>query len=119
MKALKIKRWLEEGLAIYFGNSHHYYRGTEFRILAIDQGYFFNLFDENAEPEGIPQEIKYFFMYGAFNEFTKYLIETYGLDRMLSYTYEYLKAPEHEEQLFKSTFGMSPQEALRKFHQSL
>ena len=91
LKALRVKRWVEEGVAVYFGNPHHYYHGSEFRTLAIDQGGFFNLLDDHSEPKSIPKEIKYYFMYGAFHEFMNYLIQTYGLDTVLTYIHEYIK----------------------------
>lgn len=118
-KALNISRWFEEGFAVYFGNSHHYYQGAQLKTLAVDQGYFFDLFDDKAEPEGIPREIKYYFMYGIYSEFMNYLITTYGVDRVLNFMTEYLTAPKDEEQLFASFFGVSPQEALERFFQHL
>jgi len=119
LKAIRIKRWLEEGLAVYFGNPHHYYHGSEFRTLAIDQGCFFNLLDEQAEPEGIPQDIKYYFMYGAFYEFMNYLIQTYGVDSVLTYTHEYIKAPGMEDPLFRSLFGINLENELERFQQHI
>ena len=106
-KAFKLKRWIEEGVAVYFGNPDHYYQGAELRYLAIDQGYFFNLLNDDSEPTGIPGGIKHYFTYGMFREFMDYLIQTYGLESVLAYIHEYIEAPAEEEDLFESHFGAS------------
>jgi hypothetical protein len=116
-KAFKLKRWLVEGLAIYYGNPHHYYRGDKFRKLAIDEGYFFNLLDDKAEPENIPGDIKYLFIYGEYRAFMEYLIKTYGLESVLKYIAEYIKAP--KKNLFKAILGISLDEAFAQFHEEI
>jgi hypothetical protein len=116
-KAFKLKRWLVEGLAIYYGNSHHYYRGDKFRKLAIDEGYFFNLLDDKAEPENIPGDIKHLFIYGEYRAFMEYLIKTYGLETILKYTAEYIKAP--KKKLFKTLLGISLDEAFARFREEI
>lgn len=118
-KARKIKSWLEEGLAVYYGNPDHYYQGNEFKQLAIDRDYFFNLLDDKAEPHFIPPEIKFYFKYGAYRAFMEYLITTYGLETILDYTKEYLDAPDKEAELFTLFFGISMNDALERFRQSL
>jgi hypothetical protein len=119
IKAFKIDRWFEEGLAVYFGNAHHYYQDEAFKTLAIAQGFFFDLLNNDAEPEGIPNDIKYFFMYGAYAEFMGYLIETYGLDKVLDFCHVYINTPDQQEELFSTFFAVSPHEALEQFWQSL
>jgi hypothetical protein len=118
-KALKIRRWFEEGLAVYFGNAHHYYRGAELKTLAIDQRFFFDLLDDSAEPEGIPTGIKFSFMYGAYGEFIRYLIDTYSLERVLDFVREYIREPDQEEELFHTFFGKASQEVVQQFWQNL
>jgi len=118
-KAMKIKRWIEEGLAVYFGNSHHYYTGDELRSLAIDDGFWFNLTDEDADPPGIPDTIKHFFSYGAYCGFITYLVDTYGRDRLLDFVHAYIRDPQNEEALFKSQFGVSLNDAIEGFRNRL
>ena len=115
LKAFKLKSWLREGLAIYYGNPHHYYRGDKFRKLAVDEGYFFNLLDDKAKPENIPKEIKYFFIYGEYRAFIEYLIKAYGLESVLKYTVEYIKAPREEKPLFETLFGISLDKVFAQF----
>ena len=118
-KAMKIKRWLEEGLAVYFGNSNHYYAGEELRSLAIDDAFWFNLTDEDAGSKEIPGEIRYFFTYGAYGEFVKYLVETHGREPVLDFVHDYIRDPQNEEALFKSQFGIGLNDALEEFRKRL
>lgn len=119
LKAIKLKTWLEEGLAVYFGNRNHYYQGKDIRLLAIDQNNFFNLFDNGAKPPHIPKEIIHTFRYGMFCAFVDYLITVYGLDRVLDFVYDYIQMPEQEEALFHAHFGNMPEEVLRQFQMQL
>jgi len=119
LKALRIKTWLEEGLAVYFGNSDHYYRGEDLKTLAIDQNFFFDLFDDEIEPENIPFEIKHTFRYGFFQGFIVYLIDAYGFDTVIGFVHKYIQAPKEEAVLFKESFGITQQEALDIFRQRL
>jgi hypothetical protein len=118
-KAMKINRWLEEGLAIYFGNAHHYYARQELRSLAIDDAFWFNLVDEEAEPTGIPDTIRHFFSYGVYGDFARFLIETYGRDAFLGYVREYIQGPGNEEALFLTRFGISLNDAVARFREHL
>jgi hypothetical protein len=119
LKAMKLKSWVTEGLAIYYGNSHHYYNDEELRKLAIDKGYFFNVLDKKAEPENIPVEIKYKFKYGEYRAFMGYLVKTYGLQPVLNYTLEYIKHPNKEEALFHDILGSNLEEAFSQFHKKI
>ena len=122
-KAMKIKRWVEEGLAIYFGNSDHYYArgrgGDELRVLAIDDGFWFPLTDDEAEPPGIPDGIKHFFSYGVYCGFITYLVDTYGRDHVLTFVRDYVRAPQNEEALFKKQFAVSLNEAVEGYRKGL
>ncbi|HUW62032.1 MAG TPA: hypothetical protein VMZ06_13610 [Candidatus Bathyarchaeia archaeon] len=118
-KAMKIKRWPEEGLAVYFGNTHHYYAGEDLRSLAIDDGFWFNLTNEDAEPVGIPDGIKHFFSYGAYCGFITYLVDTYGRHHVLNFVKDYIRSPQNEEALFKKQFGISLNDALEEFRKRL
>ncbi len=118
-KAMHVKRWIEEGLAIYFGNSHHYYGGEELRSLAISDGFWFDLTNEDAEPTGIPNDIKHFFSYGLYCNFVHFLMDSYGRDAVLGYVRDYIQAPGKEETLFRARFGVSLPEAVERFHESL
>ncbi len=42
----------------------------------------------------------------------KYLIKTYGLESVLKYTAEYIKAPKKEKPLFKTLLGISLDEGV-------
>lgn len=114
-KALKIKNWVEEGLAVYTGNPDHYYRGAEFRTLAFDRGYFFNLLNDKSEPPSISKEIKFYFVYGAYGEFMAYLIQNHGMDTVLDFIHAYIYAPSEEECLFRLFFGCEPEIMLERF----
>ncbi|KPL07495.1 hypothetical protein AMJ86_04355 [bacterium SM23_57] len=118
-KARKIKSWLEEGLAVYFGNPHHYYRGDEFKQLAIDRGYFFDLFDNQKDAYFVPPEIKFYFKYGAYGAFMEYLVDSKGMDAVLNFTHEYIKSPHKESQLFQYYFNTTMDSALEGFRKSL
>ena len=118
-KAMKINTWLEEGLAVYFGNSHHYYTGNELRSLAVDDGFWFSLTDEDGEPLGIPDTIKHFFSYGAYCGFITYLVDTYGRENVLNFVQDCIRDPQNEEALFKSQFGIGLNEALDGFRKRL
>ncbi|MDQ1327591.1 MAG: hypothetical protein QG641_874 [Candidatus Poribacteria bacterium] len=119
LKAFKLKSWVTEGLAVYYGNSHHYFQNEELRKLSIDKGYFFNLLDEKAEPVDIPSEIKYKFIYGEYRAFMGYLIKTYGSQAVLDYIFEYAKQPDKENELFNNLLGNSLAEAFAEFHKEM
>jgi len=116
-RAFRIKNWVEEGLAIYFGNPDHYYRGEEFRALAFRQGCFFNLLDDESEPVVTPPDIKFYYKYGAYCEFMAYLVDKYGLDGVLNFVHAYIKSPADEEALFQTSFGCSPAAMLDRFRE--
>ena len=118
-KALKIKSWLEEGLAVYSGNRNHYYQGKDLELLAIDQHNFFDIFNDKAIPPHIPREILHTFRYGMFCAFIDYLITIYGLDTVLDFVHAYIQAPEQESDLFNAHFGLMPEEALKQFQTQL
>jgi hypothetical protein len=118
-KAMKINRWVEEGLAIYFGNAHHYYSGAQLRALAIDDGFLFPFTDEDTDPVGMPDGIMHFFSYGVYGSFVQFLADTYGLDAVLDYVHEYIRAPKNEEALFKSRFGANLDDAVDEFRKRL
>jgi hypothetical protein len=118
-KATKIERWVEEGLAIYFGNSAHYYGGKELQSLAIDDKFWFNLTDEDAAPVGIPEDITHYFSYGLYGDFVGFLIKTYGDDKVLTFIRDYIHAPADEEKLFLTTFGTSLPDAVERYRQDL
>lgn len=117
IRAFRIKSWLEEGLAIYFGNPDHYYRGEEFRALAFRQGCFFNLLNDESEPVVILPENKFYFKYGAYYEFMAYLVDKHGLDAVLDFTHAYIRSPSDEEALFHASFGCSPAAMLDRFRE--
>ncbi len=118
-KAAKIKRWVEEGLAIYSGNSAHYYGGKDLQTLAIGDKFWFDLLDEDAEPVGIPADIKHYFSYGLYGSFVAFLIETYGDEKVLTFIHDYIHAPADEEKLFLTTFGISLPDAVERYRQDL
>ena len=116
-KAFCISRWVDEGLAVCSGNPDHYYRDREFRVLAFDRGFFFNLLEEDSEPHVVPREIKYFFTYGAYGMFMGWLIQVHGRDQVLDFIHEYIRAPGRKELLFQQHFGCTPPEMLERFRQ--
>ena len=118
VRAFRIKNWVEEGLAIYFGNPDHYYRGEEFRTLAFRQGCFFNLLDDESEPVVTPPEIKFYFKYGAYGAFMAYLVDKYGLEGVLKFVHAYIKSPSDEAALFQTSFGCSPTAMLDRFREA-
>jgi len=119
LKAVKINTWLEEGLAVYFGNRSHYYRGKDLRLLAVEQDNFFNIFDDEAMPPHIPKEILHTFRYGIFCAFVDYLITTYTLDAVLHFVHDYIQMPDQEEALFHAHFGTTEEEALGQFQNTV
>lgn len=114
-KAFRISRWVDEGLAVHFGNPDHYYRGREFRALAFDRGFFFNLLEEDSEPDNLPGGIKYFFTYGAYGGFMRYLFQVHGRDTALDFIHQYIQAPGKQEHLFRKCFSCTPAEMLERF----
>lgn len=116
-RAFHIRNWVDEGLAIYFGNPDHYYRGEEFRTLAFQQGCFFNLLDDESEPVVTPPGIKFYFKYGAYCEFMAYLVDKYGLDCVLEFVHAYIQSPSDEKTLFQASFGCSPAVMLDRFRE--
>jgi hypothetical protein len=118
-KARRVKSWLEEGLAVYFGNPHHYYHGEELRKLAIGRDYFFDLFDDQKDAYFVPPEIKYYFKYGIYGAFMEYLIDTNGISTVIDFTHEYIVAPQEERGLFQSHFRTTMDSALLDFRKSL
>lgn len=118
-KAFRIKNWVEEGVAVYYGNPDHYYRGEMLRTLAIDTKAFFNVFDDTAEPVNVPVEIKNYFRYGMFSELIRNLVGKYGQDNVLAFIREYIRSPGEEAQLFEKYFKIAQEKALEEFQQHI
>lgn len=119
LNAIRLKTWFTEGLAVCYGNSHHYFSGDSLNELAIDKGYFYNLFDDKAKPTDIPKDIRASFFYGLYGSFIRYLIESYGQNSVMSFAVEYTKNPKKEEEIFQNIFGLSQKNALQKFYDGM
>ncbi len=117
--ALRLKSWLTEGMAVYYGNSHHYYRGNELKELAIDREYFFNIFDDKARPADMPKTIRYSYFYGLYGSFIGYLVDSHGLNVVMDFTAEYMKHPKKEGEIFKKIFGLSQEKILNEFRDKM
>ena len=113
--ALRLKGWFTEGMAVYYGNSHHYYRGNELKELAIDEGYFFDIFDDKARPADMPKTIRYSYFYGLYGSFIGYLADCYGSSAVMDFTAEYIKYPKKEGEIFTRIFGLSQEKVLQEF----
>lgn len=115
LKAREIKNWLEEGLAVFYGNPHDYYEGEQFLEVAVDSGYFFNVLDYEEKTERIPEEYRYKFMYAEFRFFTEYVIDKYGYDLLLDYVKKHIKEPDMEKELFYQVFDIELKDVVRNF----
>ncbi len=112
-KALKLSSWATEGLAICYGNPHHYYSGPEFARLAED--YFLDIFDGMHRLDEIPADIRYLFLYAEYRSFLEYLIARDGLDKFLEFMLAYKDEPKLEEQLFAEMYGAELRELFGEF----
>jgi len=119
LKALRIPRWIEEGLAVHYGNPDHYFGPAEFRQLALERNYLFNPFDKTPKPHAIPDEIKYFFVYAEYREFVRFLIQLHGVPTLHKFFTDYLQSPSREEDLFRQHFGYDRVTALALFRRYL
>ena len=119
IKALRIPRWIEEGLAVYYGNPDHYFGADDFRQLALERNYLFNPYDKTPKPHKIPDEIKYFFVYAEYREFVHFLIDLHGEETLHMFILDYLQSPSREEALFQQYFGYSRITALTLFRRYL
>lgn len=115
LKTFKIKRWLREGLAVFYGNPHHYYQGKDFCRLAVDEGYFLDFLQDNEAIEQIPREIRYLFEYAEYKYFIDYLVTNYGMDLFLKFINQYILEPESEKELFKQIYSLELLEVFQKF----
>ena len=118
-KALRFKSWLREGLAVYYGNPHHYYNVGKFLELSVDKGYFFDALDEKAKIDNIPESIRYFYVYGEYRSFVEYIVNAYGLEAFWNFTHAYIKNPKSEKQLFKDVFGTNLVDTFNSFRKTI
>ncbi len=115
LKTFKIKRWIREGLAVFYGNPHHYYQGEEFLRLAVHEGYFLNFLQNNEAIQQIPKEIRYLFEYAEYKYFIDYLVTHYGLNLFLEFINQYIVEPDSEKELFKQIYPLELWEIFQKF----
>lgn len=115
LKTSKMKRWITEGLAVFYGNSHHYYQGKEFLTLAVDKGYFFEFIKNRANIGNIPKNIRYSFEYAEYGYFIEYLAVKYGSDLLIKFIHQYLFEPDLEEKLFKQIYHLELLDVFQKF----
>ena len=115
LKASKMKRWISEGLAVFYGNSHHYFQGKDFLKLAVDKGYFFEFIKKRGNLSHIPKDIRYLFEYAEYQYFIQYLVENYGSDLFFKFIHQYLLEPELEKKLFKKIYQLELLDVFQKF----
>lgn len=119
LKSFKLPDWFQEGIAIYYGNPRDNFVGKAFTKAAIDDGYFFNILNAEAEIQKIPLEHRYRFLQSEYRCFMEYLIETFGIDTVREYMKALLKAPEEEFPLFRQIFDVELQEVLDTFSEDV
>jgi hypothetical protein len=115
LKASKMKRWISEGLAVFYGNSHHYHQGKEFFILAVDEGYFFEFIKNSGNIGHIPKDIRYSFEYAEYRYFIEYLVVNFGSDLFFKFIHQYVLEPELEEELFKQIYNLELLDVFQRF----
>ncbi|VFQ47427.1 hypothetical protein [Desulfoluna butyratoxydans] len=121
--AFKLKRWIREGLAVYYGNPHHYYQGDAFLSLAVDKGYFFDFTGDDGENPSlighIPADRRYLFEYAEYRCFVDYLMTHYGSERFFAFLNLDMRAPEAENEAFRQVYEVELSAVFQQFKQEV
>ncbi len=110
--------WLDEGVAVYFGNASDYPGPEEFRKLALEEGYLFRIGDER-EAEKIPIEKRHRFRYAEYGYFFSYLIHRFSQKTVLEYVRKTNQKPEQHKALFLAAFKISFHDLASDFEQAV
>jgi len=110
--------WLDECVAVYYGNASDYPDVKEFRKLAVERGYLFRIMDK-ATVEKIPIKIRHMFRYAEYNFFFAYLVCKFGKDVVMDYVKKTMKKPHRSNELFKFLFDLSFSNVVKDFEQAV
>jgi len=110
--------WLDEGIAIHYGNASDYPKAKEFRTMAIEKGYLFRVTDKR-DADKIPLSIRHMFRYAEYNFFFTYLINRFGRDSVMEYVKATMKSPDQSELHFRTLFRASLLEVVSSFEQAV
>lgn len=110
--------WLDECVAVYYGNASDYPDAKEFRKLAVEKGYLFRITDK-AAAEKIPIKIRHMFRYAEYNFFFTYLLSKFGKDAVMDYVRKTMKEPQRSDELFKALFDVTFMNVVKDFEQAV
>ena len=110
--------WLDEGIAVYYGNAPDYPDAKEFQKLAVEKGYLFRVTDK-AAADKIPTETRHMFRYAEYGFFFDYLVGKFGKDAVMDYVRKTMKEPHKSNELFKAQFESSFEDVVKDFEQAV
>lgn len=121
--AINYPKWLLEGIAMYSANQMGttWYPSKERTYEYIHQGNFMPPHYYGTEQEDLTElnvEFRIGFLYSLFGCFVDSLIENYGRPKFMRYMKQLLTESDHDE-VFQEIFGVSYNEYVASFHQSI
>ena len=112
-----LPKWLVQGSPAYYVSQDADHTWQEFRNLAVDEGYFFDILGANYEIQRIPAKVRDEFVVMEYRYFLEYLVDKYGLYRVMEYTRRLLDDPGLAGPLFHKVFGVHLYYATEEFEQ--
>lgn len=110
--------WLDEAVAVYFGNHSDYPDASEFKKLAVEKEYLFRIWDKN-DADKIPIKKRHMFRYAEYGFFFSYLVHRFGNETVMDFVRKSNKHPEMVDNLFQSSFDISLHRVARDFEQAV
>ncbi len=109
--------WFVEGLPAYYVRPDADNARQEFLRLAVDEGYYFDILGADYQIRRIPTKYRAGFVAMEYRYFLEYLVNKYGIDRVMQYTRRLLEDPGLASLLFYQEFGVYLRNAADDFEQ--